>query len=194
MKTINKSIITHLIQLALFISGPIAVADDIREKVISSEAVQLPSPVIVPDESLFGVPYGTTEDEFITKVGPPTGYIRLSKDESALLYGKAHLFIFTNDALSGVYVHPSLFRWRASNRISMFTAFDRFQWKLDNGIGEGTNLREVKEVIENYHSERPYAMSFTTENALVDLNFVHAVSMGDGDEAYSLAGLYIRLK
>ena len=190
----NKSIITRLILLVSIVSGPIAVADDIREKVISSESVQLPSPVIVPDESLFGVPYGTTEDEFITKVGPPTGYIRLSNDESALLYGKAHLFFFTNDALSGVRVHPSLFDWKVSNRISMFTAFDRFQWKLDNGIGERTNLREVKKVIDDYESERPFAMSFATENALIDFDFVRTVSMGDGEDSYSLAGLYIRLK
>jgi hypothetical protein len=87
----------------LILTGAVSLAvgaQDIRSKVASPSGASLTN-IIDPDKSIYGEEWGSTEDEFISKFGYPTGYIRLNGAETAMLYGKNHAFIFTASKLSG---------------------------------------------------------------------------------------------
>src|SRR5206468_8539530 len=53
---------------------------------------------------IYGTAFGTSEEKFITMHGEPTGRLRLSAQDSALIYGKDHAFLFQNGKLLGVRV------------------------------------------------------------------------------------------
>src|ERR1044072_1481143 len=95
-----RTMITFLAVVTV-VSG---LAQDIRDKVASPAAPERISETIDPDLHIYGIPFGTSEDEFISRFGKPTAYLRLSANESGMVYGKKHCFLFTNSRLSGVYV------------------------------------------------------------------------------------------
>jgi len=50
--------------------------------------------VIDAAKGIYGTAFGTSEEKFITIHGEPTGRLRLSAKDSALIYGKDHRFCF----------------------------------------------------------------------------------------------------
>src|SRR4051794_19123559 len=71
-------------KIVLLIGGfliAVASAQDVRDKVAppATEA-RLPNS-IDPDASIYGIPYGITEDEFISRFGKATGYVRITPNE-----------------------------------------------------------------------------------------------------------------
>ena len=96
---------TILAILVLVVSVSLDVeAQDIRSKVAPPSRTSFTN-IIDPDKSVYGVQWGSSEDEFISKFGHPNGYIRLNGTETAMLYGKYHAFIFTASKLSGVRIN-----------------------------------------------------------------------------------------
>lgn len=61
-------------------------AQDIRSKVAPAADTN----IIDPNKSIYGMPLGSSEDEFIKKFGQPNGYVRISSAETAMFYGKKH--------------------------------------------------------------------------------------------------------
>jgi hypothetical protein len=61
------------------------VAQDVRSKVAPSSGTSFTN-IIDPDKSIYGAQWDTSEDEFISRFGNPTGYIRLNVAETAMLY------------------------------------------------------------------------------------------------------------
>src|SRR5947207_10389417 len=90
-------------------------ADDIRSKVADGKEERKLTRFIDPDKSIFGMAFGTTEDEFIAMHGKPTGYVRLTGDETAMIYGKSHAFIFEGSKLAGVRIAHTIVDWKLSN-------------------------------------------------------------------------------
>jgi hypothetical protein len=182
-----------IIVFNLFISN--AYSLDIRSIVEGSSDTRLVK-IIDPDKSIFGIPFGTLEDEFIKKYGKPTGYIVINATDTGMLYGKSHFFFFENKKLSGVKISHNIIDWVISQEILANTPFDRVRWKLDNGIKEGMNRAEVKNILGDKLKldSRGYQNYYMSEKAKVDLDFSHMVDSGDNDEAYHLFGITVRLQ
>lgn len=169
-------------------------ASDIRQKVISSHDAILKTNKIDPDSHIYGIPFGTTEEKFIEKYGNPNGYIRFTGEETGMLYGKSHIFVFSEGKLSGVRITHNIIDWQISENVLPNPIFDGIKWKLNNGIQENTNLKEVKQILGNELSQYKYEKFYYTKKAKVTLNFSHRTDIGDLDEAYQVYGLLIEIK
>jgi TonB family protein len=181
--------------LVLTIAGSLDVgAQDVRSKVGPTGATSITN-IIDPDKSIYGVQWGSSEDEFITRFGNPTGYIRLNGSDTAMEYGKSHAFIFTASKLSGLRICMSVLDWKLSQSILTITPFDGIRWQLSNGISRDMNLAEVRKIVgDRLRDERPgrYQLYFNSDNARIELEFSRITNEGDRDESYKVYGIYIR--
>ena len=170
-------------------------AQDIRSKVGPTPTNSINN-IIDPDKSVYGMQWGAGEDEFIGIFGPPTGYIRISPSETAMIYGKDHAFIFAASKLSGVRITGSLLDQALSKPMVTRTPFDGIRWQLQNGIRVQMNLADVKKIVgSSLRTEYGsiHNQYFNSDKARIDLNFAHHSGEGEKDEAYRLHGVYIRL-
>lgn len=169
-------------------------AQDIRDRVAAPVVRQEIIDSIDPDTNVYGVPYGTTEDQFIAQYGKPVAYLRLTATESAMCYGKRTAFLFTAGKLSGIRIVQTIVDWKLAEAIAPSPIFESIKWRLTNGIFRDMNLAEVKRILgDNLKNDR-YRWSYDTARAHVDLQFSHFVADGEKDEAYQLDGLLIRLR
>lgn len=164
-------------------------AQDVRSKVGAPM-----TNIIDPDKSVYGVQWGTSEDEFISKFGNPTGYIRLNPSDTLMLYGKSHAFIFTASKLSGLRINRDLLDWRLSQTILTLAPFDGISWQLSNGVRRDMNLAEVRKIVgDRLREEHPgrYQLFFNSDNARIGIDFSRTGDEGR-DESYKVYGIYIR--
>jgi TonB family protein len=167
-------------------------AQDIRSKVGPPAGISSPD-LIDPDRRVYGMEWGSSEDEFIKKFGYPTGYIRLNSSDTVMLYGKEHAFIFTDAKLSGVRITKTVLDWKLSRDQLTQPPFDDIRWQLSNGIRQEMNLAEVKKILgERLVTDRFQLRYFSTDKARIELDFAHYPRDGENDESYRIHGLYIR--
>ena len=95
--------------------------------------------IIDPDHMILGASLGMAEEKFIEQYGQPTGYIQITPQESAMLYGKNHLFLFDDNKLVGIQISHNIIDWHVSQRITDYTVFDRVRWQLKSGIRKDMN-------------------------------------------------------
>jgi hypothetical protein len=175
----------------------VASAQDVRDKVVpAATEAKLPT-LIDPDLSIYGVLYGVSEDEFISRFGKATGYVRITPHESGMIFGRNHCFFFTDGKLSGVRITSSILDWRINNRISAVTPFNSVNWSLTNGIGRDINLGEVKRILGERlmgDGKDGSYYYYLTNRVRVDIDFYRSSSDGDTDEALRVSGLVLRLK
>jgi len=185
MKTIT------VVTLLTFVSSVFG-ADDIRSKVTDSNDAKKLTRQIDPDKSIYGIPFGTTEDEFIARNGKPTGYVRLSGAETAMIYGKLHAFIFEGGSLVGIRITHSIVDWKLSNA-SAPSPFDGINWQLANGIESEMSLTQVRKILGDKLSTKRYPQYYyMTEKAQVELDFSHYTSEGEGDDAHRVYGILVK--
>ena len=180
--------------LSIFLYPHSVLADDIRSKVAGSDIPGMKINQIDPENHVYGIPWSSSEDVFIETWGDPTGYIRFNAQETAMIYGKRHMFIFSNDRLSGLRITHNILDWQVSKKIPPNPIFDTIQWQLSNGIKEDSNLAEVKGVLGKSLNNKKYERSYETANAKVILNFSHYTDAGETDQAYKLHGIMIERK
>jgi hypothetical protein len=186
-----------LISLVLIVihATSASAADDIRSKVGGNTATRerFRSLAIDPDASVYGVPFGVSEDEFIKTHGKPGGYVRFNDTHTALIYGRSHAIVFVNGKLMGARIANGILDWKLSNELQDWSRWDSIDWRLDGGIFVGKNLKQVRDILGDrlkvLESFRHY---YTTRNARVELDFAHYSDRGPGDEAYVLHGVYVR--
>lgn len=171
--------------------GRAAGSEDIRSKITEAGEEKQITGRIDPDKSVYGIPFGTTEDEFTRKHGKPIGYVRLSGDSTAMIFGKSHAFVFEGAKLAGLRISHSILDWKLAD-MSASGPFDRINWQLSNGIENGMSLVEVKKILGDKLSQKLFSYSYRTEKARVELDFSHYTSEGDGDEAHKVHGILVR--
>jgi membrane-associated protease RseP (regulator of RpoE activity) len=185
MKTIT------VVTLLTFVSSVFG-ADDIRSKVTDSNDAKKLTRQIDPDKSIYGIPFGTTEDEFIARNGKPTGYVRLSGAETAMIYGKSHAFIFEGGSLVGIRITHSIVDWKLSNAYAP-SPFDGINWQLANGIESEMSLTQVRKILGDKLSTKRYPQYYyMTEKAQVELDFSRYTSAGEGDDAHRVYGILVK--
>lgn len=172
--------------------------DDIRRKVADGNDENVFNSVIDLDKSIFGMPLGTTEDEFVERNGKPIGYLRLKRDETVMIYGKSNGFLFSGGKLAGVFVTHHIIDYELADSMEKSKIFpNEDQWKLSNGLKPDMTLASVRDIVgDKLISEDParrYHQYFLTEKSRVKLSFSR--NMGkeeDDDEAYSLRSIVLR--
>lgn len=177
--------------LALIISPQVG-AQDVRSKVGSASEKSF-TKIIDPGRSIYGAQWGTSEDDFIKMFGSPTGYLRLNSDETVMIYGRDHAFLFIASKLSGVRITYSIIDATLSQAVFTHTPFDGVKWELSNGVRKDMNLADIKKIVgDNLKNDQPYRSYFDINGTTVDLNFAHFPREGEKDEAYKVHGLFIR--
>ena len=104
------------------------------------------SPVINPGKSLFGISYGTGEDEFIARFGQPMKSIISGKTDREMMYGKKYIFLFKKTKLAGV--KTASHEYEVYPVIPTHDTFEYLDWKLSNGIAGHMKLAEVRKILE----------------------------------------------
>jgi hypothetical protein len=172
----------------------VLLAQDIRDRVVQADDIVLKAKIIDPDNHVYGIPFGTSEDDFIKAFGKPIGYVRLGGKDTVMMYGKEHLFLFSGGKLSGVRISSYVLDWKVARRIPRHRLFDGLKWKLDNGITVGKTLVEVKKILGDSLSAGGYQKYYLTESARVELDFSHYVDEGEDDDAYRVSGVFVERK
>ena len=180
--------------LVIFIISQIACANDIRKKVTNENISGLKTNKIDPDKYVYGIPWEITEDDFIKNWGAPDGYFRFNAQETGMIYGKRHMFLFFNNKLSGLKITDHILDWQIAKKILPNPIFDGIQWELTNGIREETDLSRVKKILGSSLTDEMYERFYETKSAKVILNFSHYTDAGDKDEAYRVYGIMIDRK
>lgn len=156
-------------------------------------------PLIIPNESFFGVSMGTSEDEVLAKLGPPTGYITLNAQSNAAIYDNSKAFIFTKGKLSGIRIGFSLIESKLTgsyrNEDNYYANQD---WALPNGITYGTSLERIRELIgKRLTSDRngPYSrfhQKYQDGESTIHFYFGHRADAADDDDSsYTLSGFLL---
>lgn len=186
--------------LLLVLAGPSFAADDIRSKVSKERDDADADELIDPDKSIFGIPLGTTEDDFIKKNGKPAGYLDLKGQDTAMLYGNNYAFLFEHGKLAGVLLTYSTVDHQLAKRLvgSRFSQ-DARSWKLSNGIESEMTLPEVRNIVGaelTAANERSlHSQYFLTGKSRVELSFSRRSDKAqDDEEAYKLMGVLITPK
>ena len=182
-----------LYAVLLVMFGHVLAADDVRARVAKPSHVALTSE-IDPDKGIYGIPFGTSEDGFVKRVGKPTGYLRLNSAETVLVYGRNHAFLFDGSRLRGVLISERIFDWELTRSLSAVTAFDGIRWRLNNGIAPEMSLTEVKKVLGSTLNAERYRYTYRTKKAEVELSFSHYTNEGDSDDSFKVASVFIKAK
>lgn len=169
-------------------------ADDIRSFVTTTSETSLVDE-IDPGSMIFGIAFGTHEDDFIRFYGNPTGYIQLSKSKTGMLYGKRFFFYFENKMLSGVRITSSVLDWTIAKELKASTQFEQIKWKLNNGIQHGMSKPAIRAILGDALIEKSdYHTYFETSNSTVKLNFSRHTGEGESDAAYKLNSIGVHQK
>ena len=194
MKT-KKILLTTL----LILSSLNASASDIRDIVKNSDELEKSPNYIDPDSHVFGVEFNSTEDEVIENLGSPDGYIRLDSNLSGMIYGSNKMYIFRNEKLYAFRLTHNVLDWKVSKFVAekhnKNYSYMSQPWKVKSGIERNMKLTQVKEILGDrlIEGESKYHASYETTVSVVDLSFSRSQD-GEGDEAYSVGSLFIRLK
>ncbi|MDD5772016.1 MAG: hypothetical protein PHX78_00955 [bacterium] len=171
------------------------VIDNTKKKDLSEKRSML-IPIIEPDKSLFGIPYGTGEDEFIARFGQPMRSNRSGKTGREMMYGKKYIFVFEKTKLAGmktIYSEHEVYQI-----IPTHNTFDYLEWKLSNGITKNMNLAEVKKILGNnageFENKGIPKFYFTTVKARIEISLRHEAERENTDEAYIVSEISVKLK
>lgn len=172
----------------LLLLGVATFAEDIRQKVATPTTTLL-SETIDPENAIYGIPFGTTEDQFIAQFGSPWVYLRLSATETGMVYGRTHCFLFRNGVMSGLRISHGVVDWKLAKAITAASVFDQVRWRLSNGISKEMSLPEVKQILGDSLRSEHYERSFTTGKRRVEIDFMFQEM--EKEETQKVCGLLI---
>lgn len=169
-------------------------ADDERWATVSKKNPAITAE-IDPDKHIFGLNYGTTEEEFIHTFGSPDGYIRLNKYVTVLIYGKSTAFLFREGQLDGVRIVPyGIMDWRLGKEMYSSSMFDSVGWYLSNGVQKNDPRDKLDTIMNHTIDKGAYEWTYETEAASVVLGFSHHTQEGNAESAYRVSHLEVRKK
>ena len=183
-----------LIVILILLNCPAIYADDFRQKVAERKPVKIETNIIDPDEHIYGIPWGTSEDDFIDKMGNPTGYIQLSSLETGMIYGKRHMFFFKGNRLSGVRISDIIWDYSIISKMSGGSKLDNIKWQLVNGIEKGAaNLKTLEKILGQKIGSAFPEVNYRTENARVTLRLSNITSLRTTEQDHKVTGVMIEI-
>lgn len=158
----------------------------------TTAAAQIKDPSLIdPDAGIYGIPYGTSEQEFIASHGRPMGQLKLNRNGSALIYNNTHAFIFDHGKLAGLRISLGMFDAKLTYGRFDEGKFDRISWKLSDGIENGMLLADVRKILGDRLSMRGELQHYyLTAKSRVNLDFT-SVRDAEGNSAYKVCGVHV---
>ena len=142
-------------------------------------------PRIDPDESVYGVPFGSSVDEVQAEFGAPRGAIIISPAKRALIYGRSHLFVFVQDKLRELVVDAHVVHWLVANEIDTHPFFDGDGWSLGPGLRNRMTFTEVLEALEWTGRSPGHELRYDSARSSTTLRFASRQGLA-GPDSYFL--------
>lgn len=190
----------QFLPLILLVATTSFAEEDLRSKVAEANDYKSFNDVIDPDKSIFGIPLGTTEEEFIEKHGKPVGHLEFKEGETAAIYTDSIALVFQRGTLAGVLIDEDLVEYNIASRMEFPRVFPNelgSTYELSNGIKPQMSLLRIRQIVGDRlvqdHPESRFTQHFFTGNSRVELGFsMYKSKAEDDDEAYRLRSILIR--
>ena len=154
---------------------------------------------IEPDKHFLGMLIGTSKEKLVKEFGPPAGLCELKNGGQALIYGNKTAFFFKKDKLYGIHIdHDSVVADSLKFDMKDHAVFDKYKWKLSNGLKKESSLEDVKKKFgKKFKSAGKWQGNFETEKSLGRIHF-YRTSIdgidGDADRNYKLSSITVMAK
>lgn len=145
---------------------------------------------IDPDELVYGLRFGATENQVLDALGIPNGVIIISDTRKALLYGKSHLFVFRGGRFRELRIGEHVISWEIGRQMDGNPFFDRNDWVVKPGIKNGMSFEEIQKLLGRPAAIPDHKFSYDTKETSVSLSFA-SYSHAGRDAGYKLIGLSI---
>ena len=170
---------------------------------ILPSAVEVPAGLFVekpreidPDQQVYGLKFGSTEEEMVAAFGRPTGVVRIDPQHVALLYGRRHAFVLLNGSFTELQISAQpVFAGELGSRMEGHPFFDSVSWSLQpGGVLPGMEFTETaKKLGAKFGPPGPRA-TFLSKSAQVELGFERVRDAKGAPSPFSLATVWIRWK
>ena len=142
-------------------------------------------PRIDPDESVYGVPFGSSVEEVRAAFGAPRGEIIINPAKQGLIYGRSHLFVFVQDRLRQVVVDSHVVHWMVTNEMDMHFFFDNDRWVLGPGLYKRMRFPDVIEALGRTDDKPEHELRYDGARSSTTLRFASQRGL-PGAESYIL--------
>ncbi len=151
---------------------------------------------IDPDQQVYGLKFGATEEELVAAFGRPTGVVRIDPQRVALLYGRRHAFVLNDGKFTEMQISEQpVFAWELGSRMEGHPFFDSVSWSLQpGGVLPGMKFTDVAKALGAKLGAPGPKATFLSKNAQVELGFEPARDAKGAVRAFSLANVWIRWK
>ncbi|MCZ6803952.1 MAG: hypothetical protein O7D86_08480 [Proteobacteria bacterium] len=106
--------------------------------------------IIEPDVSVYGLKFGSTEEEIINEFGKPNGVISANWRVKILLYGKRHWFYLIEGKFQEIVYSLETYNSELDKSIKLHPFFDDTPWVLEpHGITLETSYKEIETITGN---------------------------------------------
>ena len=146
---------------------------------------------IIPDKSVYGVPFGSSAKDLITAFGNPNGIIIISDSKKALLYGRSHLFILKKNKFQEIIVEHHILDWELSKQMEDHPFFESERWVIDPGLKNDMEFDQVRKLLGKPNLKRGYSASIEGEASVTKLKFTSS-RVNSGPATYKLRGFIIK--
>lgn len=151
---------------------------------------------IDPDDKMYGVGYGASEDKIVELLGPPAATIGYAGKVKGLVYHDDVAFMLRDDRFVALVISDMTIHNRVWDTFFGGTRRLPFIWRLSNGIAREMNKKEMRALLGKHVKleESQYLWRWTTSKSEVEIDFAHLVNKGDGDESFIAYNLVIKKK
>jgi len=163
------------------------VPDDVKDRVKDPGVHEAhASSLIEVGKSIFGHPYGTTEEKFMELEGKPDGYLSLSEGQTVLIYGKNTGFIFENSKLMGVRLTTAIIDWEFGKKLKRKCRFDDIKWHTSKGLRENMSEKDTRKIFGDQLVNADYDHFVKIGKDILEIDF--HTRMMEGKEAGKFVG------
>lgn len=116
------------------------------EKKDSNEAL-LSEHKVFMNGNVFGFFLGQAKAEVLNKLGSPSALINYGEGKQAYLFGRRHVFYFSEHSFVGYEYTNWLLPPHLSNKFDYHDTFDEIEWVFENTIKIGASLTDIEKVL-----------------------------------------------
>lgn len=150
-----------------------------------SNAARLSEHKVFMNGNVFGFVLGQAKADVLNKLGSPSALINYGEGRQAYLFGRRHVFYFTEHSFIGYQYTNWLLPPHLSNNFDYHDTFDEIEWVFENTIKIGASLTDIENVLKREvtledghlaiieHGNIQTTLSFLNQKYLYDDNKRH---------------------
>lgn len=146
---------------------------------------------IDPNAAVYGLPFGSSEEQTRATFGAPRGVILLNEGYKLYLYGKSHFFVFRRGKFIELNVdRHAAYQFDGAGRMERHPFFDGDRWEIIPGLRIGMTFDQVRKVLKKPDMAPDYTLVVDGENSTMTLKFTGTYGATDAD-SYKFSGFSI---